>query len=75
MLSISKGKEAKKWWQSYLKSNADTRNYDASRTALLLAHEMEVRRIAVYTLHQVMKTHNTANPQAALFLYDRDHTP
>jgi conjugative relaxase-like TrwC/TraI family protein len=59
-----------RWWRQFLQSHALASDNDASKAALLLAYEMKVRSVTVQQLHQVMRPHQTQNPQAALFFFD-----
>lgn len=62
------------WWAQFLKAHASSTGSEASKTALLLAHELKARGRTVKDLYDQMRQHRTKNPQAGLFLLDLDKT-
>lgn len=62
--------QAERWWRKLLMTFSRNPNYLCSKYGLLLAYEIEVRKITVQKLFEKMKESGTENPQAALFLFD-----
>jgi conjugative relaxase-like TrwC/TraI family protein len=62
--------DAESWWRLFLKSYATHQNIDASKTALLSAHELALRGRTVEEVYERMGKYDIKNPQAVLFLFD-----
>ncbi len=58
------------WWHHFLLTNAKYPETEVSVTAILLAHELNVRKLTISKLYRAMQDHGTNSPQAALFFCD-----
>jgi conjugative relaxase-like TrwC/TraI family protein len=62
----------RQWCDGFLKLHAVSENLRGSKVALLLAHELQARRLKVTELYEKMRQYRTKNPQAALFFIEAE---
>jgi hypothetical protein len=60
------------WWKQLLRDFAAPSDTGVSKLSVLLAHELNARRLTVGRLYKKMIEMHTANPQAALLMFDLD---
>jgi conjugative relaxase-like TrwC/TraI family protein len=76
LLSWFRRPTVRQWCDAFLRTHAVSENLRGSKVALLLAHELQVRRLKVTELYEKMRQYRTKNPQAALFFIEAEkHRP
>src|SRR5262249_3023039 len=53
--------DSERWWRKLLRANGSDETLDSSKTALLLAYELQARGLTVDQLHQRMQQHRVEN--------------
>ena len=69
-IPLLKPNDPASWWRDFLNLHGPNSSIGASKVALLLAYELNVRGLTVTHLYTKMRQHRTENPQAGLFFLD-----